>query len=168
MARKTNKQIPAGKKVDVAKKKIETTDDILTAARLRRKKKEAKRKSIGALPGQKLFAEKIPGFELRWVKGEPDRLDTLLNKGYSLVSNSQKDDCTLTTDLGSAKSQIVGKSKSGEPERHYLMAIPEEIYREDQIIKEQTVLSQSEAVKRNERDGHKMATQAGRAELYEP
>jgi len=175
--RRTQKQIEADnkmkvnvakKKVDTVKKKINTSADILKAAKDRRNQAEKKRKALGALPGQKLFAEKMPGFELRWVSGNADRLDTLLNKGYSLVSNSRKDDCTLTTDLGSAKSQIVGKSSSGVPERHYLMAIPEEIYREDKITKEQVVLTQSETVKRNERDTHKMATAAGRAELYEP
>ena len=161
-------KVDTEKKVATEVKKIETTDDILKAARARRKKIESKRKELGALPGQKLFAEKMPGFELRWVRGSADRLDTLLNKGYSLVSNSRKDDCTLTTDLGNAKSQIVGTTKSGEPERHYLMAIPEEINREDKITKEQVVLDKSVDVSRNERDTRTLATAAGRAELYEP
>lgn len=162
--RRTKEQM----KVDTTEKKIDANADILKAANLRRKKIEKKRKKLGALPGQKLFAEKIPGFELRWVNGNAARLDTLLNKGYSLVSNSRKDDCTLTTDLGSAKSQIVGTTKSGEPERHYLMAIPEEIYREDKITKEQVVVDRSVEVSRNERDTRKLATAVGKAELYEP
>lgn len=168
--RRTKEQMKTDKKmkVDVAEKKIDATADILKAAKKRRNQAEEKRKTLGALPGQKLFAEPIPGYRLRWVNGETKRLDTLLNKGYSLVSNSRKDDCTLTTDPGSAKSQIVGTTKSGEPERHYLMAIPEEIYREDQIIKEQVVVDRSAAISRNERDTHKLATAAGRAELYEP
>ena len=164
MTRRTQAEM----KVDAPVKKIDADSSIIRAAKARRKKVESKRKKLGALPGQKLFAEKIPGYNLRWVNGTAERLDTLLNKGYSLVSNSRKDDCTLTTDLGSTKSQIVGTAKSGEPERHYLMAIPEEIYREDQITKEQVVIDRSAAVSRNERDTRKLATPAGKAELYEP
>lgn len=167
--RRTPAEMKEARKMKIdTPKKIDMDADILKAAKARRKKIEDKRKKLGALPGQKLFAEPIPGYRLRWVNGNTDRLDTLLNKGYSLVSNSRKNDCTLTTDLGTAKSQIVGTTKSGEPERHYLMAIPEEIYREDQITKEQVVVDRSAAVSRNERDTRKLATAAGKAELYEP
>lgn len=149
-----------------APKKIDADAAIIAQARDRRRAKEEKRKELGALPGQKLVAEKRKGYVRRFVNGSPERLDTVFDKGYSLVSNSDTDG-VLTTDLGSAHSQIVGKNAAGGARRDYLVEIPEELYREGQKSKEKAVRTQASAVSRNERDARKLATPAGRAEIYE-
>jgi len=156
-------EIPAS-----SQKKIDTDKTILLDARRRRKKQKDKLKSLGALPGQKLVAPNRQGVVRRWVNGDTMKLDDALNKGYSFVSNNENDSCILTTDLGSAKSQIVGKSPSGAPLRAYLMEIPEEMYREDQEVKEAITRKQSESFEYIERDTRKLATARGKAEIYEP
>lgn len=147
-------------------KKVDMSDEqILKAAKKRR---EAAKKEKGPLEGQVLFAPSRPGFVRRWVQGSEQRLDQLTKKGYSLVKDAETEGQVLTSDLGTAKSQIVGTQKSGAARRDYLMEIPEELYLEDQKIKEQKTQQLADAHKHVEHDADELATPEGRSKIYQP
>jgi len=156
------------KNIDNEVKKIDSDKDIVAMARQRREDARKEQESIGALPGQRLVAAKIPGFESRWVNDTPGRVDALLKKGYSFVKAKKETGSFLTTDTGTAKSQIVGTAATGGALRAYLMVIPQELWEENQKIKEQITQTQADAYKGIERDADKLATPEGRSEIYKP
>lgn len=160
-----NKKI---KTVDSNVKKIDSDADIIAQARLRREAAREEQKSIGALPGQRLVAPRIEGFESRWVNDTPGRVDAMLKKGYSFLKAKKETGSILTTDTGTAKSQIVGTAATGGALRAYLMVIPKELWEENQKIKEQITQTQANAYKGIERDTDKLATPEGRSEIYKP
>lgn len=156
------------KKIDDPVKKIDSDKDILAQARQRREDASKEQKSIGALPGQRLVAAKIPGLESRWVNNTPGRVDAMLKRGYSFLKAKKETGSILTTDIGTAKSQIVGTAATGGALRAYLMVIPQELYRENQKIKEQRTQTQADAYKGIEHDSDKLATPEGRSAIYKP
>ena len=163
----TDKKIDTPKKT--RKKKVNKSDaEILAAAKKTREEAKATQKSLGAIEGQQLVARKRDGFFPRWARGTEQRLDQLQKKGYSLVRAEEKPGAVLTTDIGTAKSQIVGTNKDGSARRDYLMEIPEEIYREDLKIKESRTQKLADAQKHVEHDADELATPEGRSKIYRP
>lgn len=82
-----------------------------------------------------------PGYKLRWINDDGDRLDFAQKAGYQFVENKSNVHIgegveTGNSDLGSRISKIVDKTRRlGEPMRAYLMEIKQEWYDEDQAKK---------------------------------
>lgn len=167
MVKKRTKKIDAVKKAP--EKKVNKSDaEILAAAKQLRKDAKDNQAALGALDGQQLVAQQRPGYVRRWARGTEQRLDQLKKKGYSFVLAEEKPGNVLTTDIGTAKSQIVGTDKNGGARRDYLMEIPEELYREDLKIKENKTQRLADAQKHVEHDVDELATPEGRSKIYQP
>lgn len=165
----TNKRGRPAKKVDNSAKKVDMSDEaVLKRAKATRLAAKKHQDGLGALDGQRLVAKQRKGYIRRWVNGSEQRLDALLKKGYSFVKKNETAGSCLTTDIGSAKSQIVGQTAAGSARRDYLMEIPEELHAEDQKIKEQRVQTQANSYSGIERNVDELATKEGRSEIYKP
>ena len=121
-------------------------DDKYEIARKRREKAKARAISTGALPGQRLVAPPKPGFVRRWVNDEGTRIDSLMDKGYTFVEDS--DPSISSDDPGGRKSMKAGVAENGNVLRTYLMEISDEYYQEDQEAREQKVKSIEDQVRR--------------------
>lgn len=95
-----------------------------------------------SVPNQQLAVPEIPGFHLHWHLGK--NVPRALQAGYSHVTHEDGVDVvgrgvadsredTGSTDLGSNISVLAGTSdNSEEPDRLYLMKIPQEWWESDQ------------------------------------
>lgn len=107
------------------------------------KAKETKGRIPMSVPEQKLAVPDIPGFHLHWMLGTPQRLQQAEKAGYTFV---QQDEVELNTvgladnpmsdghnGLDSRVSVASGKEMEGsQPQRLYLMKLPEQFWQEDQ------------------------------------
>lgn len=116
-----------------------TPEQVRQKANQRRRERKAEMKKMGALPGQNLVARQIKGHVSRWVTDEENNIDAKLNSGYTFVKSSDQSEYASTNDLGSAISKVTGVREGGQPQRSYLMMIPEQFYQEDQQEKEAAI-----------------------------
>jgi len=121
------------------------SSDAYAIAAAARDKSAKKRNRTGALTGQVLIAEQIPGMSLRWVNGNDIRLAQMIEKGYTFVDDNNK--VISSNDVGARKSMLVGTGKDDQPRRDYLMQIPVEFYEEDQQLKENRIRQTEAATK---------------------
>jgi len=140
-------------------------DKYALAAERRRKIREA-RKRLGGIQGQKLLAPKKQGFVRRWVNDEGNRLEEMLDKGYTFVEDA--DAVIPTSDTGSRKSQHVGTQKSGDGLRAYLMETPQEFYEEDQKEKAAQIEKTAQQTRRGHIAGDQGFRGKGQSVLYDP
>jgi hypothetical protein len=93
-----------------------------------------------SLPHRRLAVPALPGYVLRWIRGDRDRLLRAQQAGYSFVERDEIEvgspgiaDNPLSdgnTDMGSRVSRSAGDSSEGL--RLYLMKLPQEYWDEDQ------------------------------------
>lgn len=105
------------------------------------KQKEERARIPMNLPVQRLAVPDIPGYVLRWMRGDAVRIQRALRAGYEFVapdevdlnnfgiSNGQND--SGNQDLGSRVSHIGGTGESGDVEMLYLMKLREEYHQAD-------------------------------------
>lgn len=103
----------------------------------------------------KLQADAREGYVRRWVNDEPGRLDMFKEAGYEFVTDpklqvGEGDDISQRPGLGTAVSRHVGIRADNQPQRAYLMEIPEEYYKEDQTAKMQQVDEREDALRRGQ------------------
>lgn len=84
------------------------------------------------------------GKRLRWVNDTADgRIQNAEDGGYAFVHATGQEQIgeggNANSDLGARVSRIVGTKEDGSPLRAYLMAIDEELYQEDQQVKQKEV-----------------------------
>lgn len=82
-------------------------------------------------------AESKKGFIRRWVNDTPGRVQDMVNAGYDLVPSDEskmKQDASLSLDDGTWKTRSMGGGHKA-----FLMEVPEEIFFEDQRLKEEKV-----------------------------
>ena len=94
-------------------------------------------------PQSKLQARVPEGMVGRWVNDSPGRIQRALDAGYQFIN----DDGT-TGGRESARAQIVGTQEAGGAMHGYLMAIPEQWYREDQLEKQKPLNAFEAEIKR--------------------
>lgn len=94
---------------------------------------------------QKLNAEIRKGYVGRWVNDDGDRINQALQGGYTFVA---KDNVAKSDDPGNRISRVVGSKASGGALTAYLMEIPEEWYREDQLAKQGRIDDTEALIKR--------------------
>lgn len=117
----------------------------------------AQRKRIPmSVPRAKLSTPDIAGYHAHWMNDYPGRILQAQDAGYSFV---EKEEAAITSndlaggsigvgsDMGSRVSQVVGKNEDGSPLRAYLMKIPNEYYKEDQLASQAHVDNVHEAMK---------------------
>ena len=85
---------------------------------------------------------KIPGYMLRWINDQDNRILEAYEGGYEHVTKDEipnigDKNVVDMGDLGTVVSRVVGNHASGEPMRAYLMKIDQELYEEDQRLKEE-------------------------------
>lgn len=148
-----------GEKVDV--------DIDYEKAKARRDKKREERAASGAYANQKLVAPKREGYVRRWVNDDGTRLADLEDKGYSFVTEQVSGDENITTtDLGSKKSQTVGKKADGTPLTAYLMEMPKKWQDEDSQEKEAARQEVESQIKRGQYAGD--GDPINKSRLYNP
>lgn len=91
-----------------------------------------KRVPLGT-PQPRLSAEQRPGFIRRFVNDTPGRITNALQGDYSHVIDETADE---EDGRAAYRSEIVGVKEDGTALRAYLMEVPEDIYAEDQMIKQ--------------------------------
>ncbi len=93
----------------------------------------------------KLVAAHRPGYVRRFVNDWPGRLARANVAGYEHVidENAEEDE-----GRASYRSEIVGVNEDGSPLKAYLMEIPEEYYREDQMEKDKPLAQFDEELRR--------------------
>lgn len=76
--------------------------------------------------------EQLPGFVLRWINDERDRIPRSQLQGWDFVKRSEvglNDKVTpLNKDLGENIAVYVGANEAGQPMRAFLMKIPKEAH----------------------------------------
>ena len=82
-----------------------------------------------------MLAAPHKGFHLHWINDVGTNLQEMLAKGYTFVEDNSSIE---SDDLGRRNSLQV--SKNGPPITAYLMEIPEELYQDDQLQKERSIL----------------------------
>lgn len=116
-------------------------------------KRSAKRIPIGQR--NQFNTEKRPGYVRRFVTDKPGRIQAFLDAGYDLV----KDDSEHRVLFGSKEQKNDGEGSVvvknlGDGTKGYLMEIPENFYREDQLAKEKHICG-TEASVLQDTQGHK-------------
>lgn len=96
----------------------------------------------------------------RWVNDVKNgmRIQDLLARGYDFVCASGKElvgDRKEAQASGTMMSKRVGENRDGTAQMSYLMAIPEEYYKEDKELKEQENYKVDEAIKGGQPKGIK-------------
>lgn len=117
-----------------------------------------KRKAFG-LPQYKLNLDEVTkerlnkeGLRPRWINDDGGRLNDAEEGDYVFVEHAKTKVKTGSNEqehTGRIRKQV-GTKKSGEPLYAYLMAIPEEYYREDQEEKEKVNKLVDEAITRGD------------------
>jgi len=107
----------------------------------RQSKRKSSRQPFG-VPKSKLTINgaKIPGFTLRWINDQDNRILEAQEGGYQHVKKDEvpnigDKNVVDMGDLGSVVSRVVGTLPGGGPMRAYLMKIEEDLYKEDQQLK---------------------------------
>lgn len=100
---------------------------------LKNERQQTKRVPFG-VRRQRLTAEQISGYKLRWVNDSDDRINNALLGGYTFVENPKAAGTEKTDSLGSRICKSVGGGMKA-----YLMKIPTDIYEEDQSAKQQPI-----------------------------
>lgn len=94
----------------------------------------AKRTPVGTR--NVLSAKGRPGFVQRWVNDVDDRLSIFQDAGYTFVlredANTSDSRAQDPSQMGASVKKSVGNGVTA-----YLMEIPEDFYKEDQILKQQ-------------------------------
>lgn len=121
----------------------EATKEEISA--LREKRRAERKKTPGALNGQRLYATPRKGYRRRFVNDTPGRVQSLEANGWQMVKHENSG--AFSTDDGVNTSQVVGSSKEGGALRTFLMEIPEEFYQEDQAEKENRNKQKEESLK---------------------
>jgi hypothetical protein len=84
-----------------------------------------------------------PNYVYRWFNDDPDRIQRAKSAGYEMVDSeggeASKSNAPNATGLGSAVSQLVGRTREGNAQRGYLMRQKREWYDADQRAKQSTV-----------------------------
>ena len=106
-------------------------------------KRQSQRTPFG-VPKSKLTINgaTIPGYVLRWVNDTDNRILEAQEGGYSHVHKDEvpnigDKNVVSVEGLGSVVCRVVGSDGRGNPMYAYLMKIDEELYREDQELKEE-------------------------------
>jgi hypothetical protein len=86
----------------------------------------------------RLVATKRPGFVSRWVNDIEDRITIFLAAGYTFVTDPNADKSVNLAQDPSSLSSRISRSVGGGTQA-YLMEIPEEYYKEDQLAKQKEV-----------------------------
>lgn len=102
------------------------------------------------VPKQKLAVPKRAGFQRRWINDDGGRLHQALEGDWKFVEDPtlKVGDDDGNSDVGSRVSRIVGKKKTGQPLRAFLMEIEDEFYQEDQEQKLASVREMERQIKR--------------------
>lgn len=115
-----------------------------------------KRVPLG-VPHRKLNVSlKVPGKRMRWLndhwRKDPARISKALEGGYEFVNRQGitvgEGSLDSNTDAGTLVSRVVGTNPDGTPIVAYLMAIDEELYKEDQTAKQKIVDGIDQQIKR--------------------
>ena len=126
------------------KVKILSADDIKRKEAMEtRSANRTRRARLGGYEGQRMLAEPHDGFHLHWINDVGTNLKEMLAKGYSFVEDNSSIE---SDDLGRMNSLQV--SKNGPPITAYLMEIPEELYLEDQLLKERSIQDVEDQIRR--------------------
>jgi hypothetical protein len=141
-----------------------TSNEVIAAAKKRRKEAREAHSRSGGLDGQRLVAPTREGFKRRYVNDDnKGNIDKKLRLGYYFIQESQiGDEYIPTSDQGTAKSQRVGVREDGSALIAYLMEIPEEFYQETQDEKEERIVSSETQVRQGRPDGSSVE------EVYDP
>lgn len=114
------------------------------------------RTPLGA-PRLRLKVEEKPGVVRRWINDKDSRLLHAEEGGYRYVERLTEvgtpDVVPGNTDLGSRTSKVVGTNEDGSPLRAYLMEIDREDYEQDQVVKEEAILSTEDTIRHGNLDG---------------
>jgi len=107
---------------------------------------EARSRIPMSLPVQKLAVPEIPGYHLHWMRGDAARIMQAQRAGYTFVSQEEVELANVgiandaeesgNTDMGTRVSIVSGGDldSGGQPERLYLMKLPQEHWEEDQKV----------------------------------
>jgi hypothetical protein len=143
--------------------------DRWAAAKTRRNKSREALTNLGALAEQKLVAPTREGFRRYWANDDGNRLADMLNKGYDFVrKGSIGSENVFSDDSGDKISQFVGKTKTNDPMRAYLMEIPEGWYLEDLKQREERRRSIEKDIKRVAHGGGQSRSADGSSVMYVP
>ena len=98
------------------------------------------------------------GYVRRWVNDTGPRLEEAVNGGYQFAAYEEAvgfpDVVPGNTDTGSRTSKVVGVGEQGSPLRAYVMEIPQHLYEEDQVAKEESILRTEDSIKHGNIDGN--------------
>jgi len=109
----------------------------------------------------------IPGFTLRIIEDDVDRLDRAVRHGYDYVQSDEirtgGNVTSFNTDVGSRVRFVLGKRRdSHEPLYGYLMKIPDEIYSEDMAAHESVNRRIDDGIRRGHAPGESKEDLEGR------
>ena len=123
--------------------------------RTRESRIDRKKRTPLGVPFLKMEASSKKGKVRRWINDTGNRIQRALNASYTFVKN--EDNIKVgeglennNTNLGDCISMLAGDQKNGEPMHAYLMEIDEDLYKEDQMIKQREIDKTEEAIKRGQ------------------
>lgn len=133
-------------------------------ANLPQPEKAARRRIPMTTPQRRLYVAPIPGYEMFWILGKPERIAQAENAFYEFVTQEEvemndkrvgADLASGSTDLGSWVSVVAGdeRDSAGQPIRLYLMKVRREYYEEDMQLGEQRNSQVAEALTASYRTG---------------
>ena len=105
-------------------------------------------------PVRKLEVPSMEGWHLYWFREE--KIPRALQAGYEFVAANEvslnqhnpanADDLSGNSDLGTRVRHFAGMGQQGQPEYHYLMKLPIELYNQDQLAIAKRNKSQMESI----------------------
>lgn len=105
------------------------------------------------VPSQKLAMPELSGYALRWFNDTVGRLHEMQQNDWEFVDIAEfggKVDESVSTDLGTRVSRIVGTNEHGDPLRAYLMKKRREWHEADQKEKDDPLKAMDETIRRGE------------------
>lgn len=119
-----------------------------------------RRRPLGT-PEQRLGARVPKGMVGRWINDTPGRIERALEAGYRFISDNGEE----VEDRNGGRREIVGSGRDGGALHAYLMAIPEEFHKEDQLAKRARNQEIEQAILRGT---PQQANEQDRANFYQP
>ena len=124
--RRLSKAIPATDRSDASKHAMEI---------------RAKRKERGTVSGSQMRLQvpedlKTPGYTYRWVNDTDMRVDGMLQRDWEFAESELAGKSEQDVGLGTRVERTVNERSTRGPQSGFLMRKPQEIYEEDQAVKE--------------------------------
>ena len=101
--------------------------------------------------------KKIPGYTMRWVTERDNRIEKMMDLGYTFVQDTPdgriavgQEHVDAMRQSGSVVSKQVGIDQFGKPRVQYLMAQRQEWYDEDQAFKQRKIDEVMEQIRRTD------------------